>query len=261
MAWVESAMWRACAGVAMAVALCTAGFAQPAGRAFEVASVKAHEGPLYREGVYTEGIRLEGVDTVLGYIMYAYNLKWRQVSLPPAAEAAVDSSFYDVAAKAESGRLPAKDEFREMLQTLLAERVQLRVHHEQHEMPVYALVVGRNGPKFKASAPDAGATAQLHVAGRNYQIVLPQGTMADLVGMIENSGFLGRSVLDRTGLAGTYDLKLVYTPDIRPNRENPDPGDINILQAVEEQLGLKLEPLKAVMDVLVVDHVEKPTAN
>jgi len=214
-----------------------------------------------RVGVYTEGLRLDGVYTVLGYIMYAYNLKNRQVSLTGAPAAAVGDTFYDVAAKADGDRPPAQDEFRQMLQALLAERFHLQVHREQRETPVYALVVGRNGPKFQESAPNAGATAQVHVMGRNYQLVLPKGTMADLAGMIENSGFLDRMVVDKTGLTGTYGLKLTYTPDIRSNRQNPDSNDISIVQALQQQLGLKLEPQKAIMEVLVVDHAEKPSAN
>ena len=253
-------VWRICAGVALGVVLCHGQPAAPRST-FEVASVKVHQGPLVREGVYTEGIRMDGLDTVFGYILFAYHLKPRQVSWPPAAEAAVDSTFFDVTAKAEGGRPPGNDEFREMLQALLAERFKLRVHHEPQELPVYALVVGRNGPKFKASAPDASTTAQVHVMGRNDQLVIPKGTMADLAAMIESSGFLERTVLDKTGLSGTYDIKLVFTPDTRSNRESPDPGDISILQAVEEQLGLRLESRKAMLDVLVVDHVEKPAAN
>ena len=69
-------------------------------------------------------------------------------------------------------------------------------------------------------------------------------------------------VVDRTGLTGTYDVKITYTPDIRSNRTaEPDPNDISIFTAVQEQLGLKLESQKAMVEILVVDHVEKPSEN
>jgi uncharacterized protein (TIGR03435 family) len=238
-------------------------FGQPAPStpAFEVASVKPHEGPMLRSGVTVEGLRLDGLTTVLGLITFAYDLKNRQVSFTGPAVAAAGDTFYDVVAKAEGDSPPSKAEFRQMLQALLEDRFRLKVHREMRETPVYGLVVGKNGPKFKASAPDASPTAQVHVAGRNYQLIIPKATMGDLVGMIESAGFLDRSVVDKTGLTGTYDIKLTYTPDIRSNRENPDPGDISILQAVQEQLGLKLEPQKAMMELLVVDRVEKPTVN
>ena len=71
---------------------------------------------------------------------------------------------------------------------------------------------------------------------------------------------VGRPVVDRTGLAGAYDFKLEATPEYRLNRD-PDAADLSIFTAVQQQLGLKLEPQRAAVDVLVVDHVEKPSQN
>ena len=234
---------------------------QAASPAFEVASVKAHQGPMMRSGVATSGLRLDGLTTVRGLIMFAYNLKNPQVSLTGAPYAAVGDTFYDVEAKAPDGPPPSRDDFRRMLQTLLAERFHLAAHREMHDTPVYELLVGKRGPKLKPAAPDASGPSQVHVQGRNYQIVIPKGRMSDLVEMLESAGFAGRPVIDKTALAGAYEIQLTYTPDIRSNRENPQPGDISILQAVEEQLGLRLEPAKAPLEVLVVDRIEKPAAN
>jgi uncharacterized protein (TIGR03435 family) len=254
---------RTTGGAGFLLLLSFPGFGQSAapGRTFEVASVKPHEGPMNRSGVSTEGLRLDGLTTVRGLIMFAYGLTNRDVFLSGPPAAAVGDTFYDVVAKAEGNQPPTRDEFRQMLQSLLADRFKLKVHRETRETPVYELVVGKSGPKFKASATDADPMHQVKVVGRNYNLILPKATMGDLVGMLESAGFLGRNVVDKTGLSGTYDIKLTYTPDIRSNRENPDPGDIGILQAVEEQLGLKLEPQKTMTEVLVVDHAEKPTVN
>jgi uncharacterized protein (TIGR03435 family) len=257
-------MIRAIGGAILFVVMIGGAFGQPAPavRAFEVASVKLHEGPITRLGVYVSGSRLTTDTTVLGLIMWAYNLKNRQISLTGTALSAVGDNFYDVAAKAEGDGAPTRDEFRQMLRSLLADRFKLKVYTEMRETPVYELLVGKNGPKFKESAPDANAMAHVGGNGRNYELTMPKATMSDLIDMLDNSSFLGRPAFDKTGLTGTYDIKLTYTPDIRSNRESePDPTDISIFMAVQEQLGLKLDPQKAMMEMLIVDHVEKPSGN
>jgi uncharacterized protein (TIGR03435 family) len=252
------AIGRASLMVWMAAALF--GQTAPAGRAFEVASIKPHEGPLRIMGLSIKGQRLNGAETVRGLIMWAYNLKNWQVS-GPAQPSPVGDTFYDVVAKAEGDGTPTREEFRQMLQLVLADRFKLKVHREMREMPVYALVVGKNGPKFKESAPDASPGSHLAVKGRNYEWTSPKASMDDIVGGVANS-FPDRPVVDRTGLTGTYDVKMTYTPDIRSNRTaEPDPNDISIFTAVQEQLGLKLEPQKAMIEILVVDHAEKPSEN
>lgn len=211
-------------------------------------------------GVLTTGQRLNGADTVRGLIMYAYNMKNWQVS-GPAQPSPVGDDFYDVVAKAEGDAAPTKEEFRQMLQSLLADRFKLKVHREMRELPVYALVLGKNGTKFKESASDASFHGNVAVKGRNYEVTLTNASMDDVVRGIANS-FPDRPVVDRTGLTGTYDVKMTYTPDVRSNRTtDPDPNDIGIFTAVQDQLGLKLEPQKAMVEILVVDHVEKPSEN
>jgi len=211
-------------------------------------------------GVSTTGQRLNGAQTVRGLIMWAYNLKNYQLS-GPAQPSPVGDTFYDIVAKAEGDAAPTKAEFRQMLQLLLADRFKVKVHREQREMPVYALVLGKNGPKFKESAPDTEPTGNIHVNGRNYEVTLTKATMDLVVDAVANS-FPDRPVIDKTGLMGAYDVKMTYTPDVRSNRTtDPDPNDISIFTAVQEQLGLKLEPQKAMVEILVVDHVEKPSGN
>lgn len=211
-------------------------------------------------GISTSGPRLNAeCETVLGLIMYAYNLKNFQVSRTPLL--ALGDAFYDIVAKAEGDVAPTKAEFRQMLQLLLADRFKLTVHREMQEMPVYALVVGKNGLKFKESAPDASPMGHYHWTGRNNEDTIPKASMDDVVNAIANS-MLDRPVLDKTGLTGTYDIKLTYTPDRKSNRESePDLSDISIFTAVQDQLGLKLEAQKAKVQILVVDRVEKPSEN
>ena len=191
-----------------------------------------------------------------GLIMWAYNLKNYQVSFAPSISR--PDVYYDIFAKAEGDALPTEGDFRQMLQALLKDRFNLRVHREMQEMPVYALVVGKNGPKFKESAPDAIPSGYGGVNGRNQYRKVTKGTMEDLADGLQV--YAGRPVVDRTGLTGTYDYRMEATPEFRINN-NPELSDISVFTAVQEQLGLKLEPEKAPIEILVVDHIEKPSAN
>ncbi len=228
-------------------------------RTFEVVSVKVHEGPTSTMGVTTAGQRLNSIDFAAGLILYAYHLRNDQLIRTPALLAMGDT-LYEVMAKADGETTPTKEEFRQMTQALLADRFGLKVHREMRETPVYELVVGRNGPKLKASEPGASGPRRLSVSGRNYVVTMPAASMEDVIAAIENS-FPDRPVVDKTGLTGTYALTLTYTPDTRANHDNPDPADLSIFTAVQEQLGLKLEPRKAMVEVLIVDSIGKPSAN
>jgi len=144
-----------------------------------------------------------------------------------------------------------------MLQTLLADRFQLKAHMEKKPLPVYALVVGKGGPKL---AP-ADKGHRFHgVNGRNQFLEASSITMSDLADEIWNGFISDRPVVDRTGLTGTFKLRVEATPEFRING-NPQPDDLSIFIAVQEQLGLKLEPATAPIDILVVDSAQKPSEN
>jgi uncharacterized protein (TIGR03435 family) len=113
------------------------------GQSFEVASIKPHDGPMYRPGVATSGQRLTAdAAKVRTLVMYAYNVKNLQVTgtVPLLTE---DKASWDIIARAEGDTIPTRAEFRKMLQSLLAERFHLKAHREMREMPVYALVLSR----------------------------------------------------------------------------------------------------------------------
>ena len=229
--------------------------AQPA---FEVASIRTRigvpSGPLmdYR----ASGSRL----TLVGYqqkglIREAYNLEFYEIVLP--ASLADDSLYFNIVAKAPGDNTPSRAEFRLMLQTLLAERCNLRFHRESREMNVYALIVGKGGPKFKPSAPDAKQHWLTGVNGRNQSITATAYTMAELARGIRNSLGVDRPVTDKTDLTGEYDFRLEATLAYR----TPEFGDLSVFTAVKEQLGLELQPRKAPVEVLVVDRFDRPSAN
>jgi uncharacterized protein (TIGR03435 family) len=191
--------------------------------------------------------------------MEAYNLKRHEVvfSIPPPDAERV---YYDIVAKAEGETPRTRADFRRMLQALLADRFRLRFHHDSREIPVYALVLGKGGPKLRSSTPDSEYHVRIGVNGRNQFIEATKVTMDQLAAEIPNALGSDRPIVDRTGLSGTYDFKLEATLLSRINRD-PDAGDLTIFTAVQEQLGLRLEPQRMAIQVFVVDHVEKPSSN
>ena len=222
--------------------------------AFEVASIRENPGPTWRimDGYSASGARLtlEGWRP-LALIMEAYDLKRYQVSYTSS-----DYAVYDIAAKAEGDGTRTKAEFRLMLQTLLADRFNLRIHREMKELPVYAMVIGKSGVKFKESFPEKPFRGLVGVHGRNQYQEYSQGTMEMLADGID----VDKPVIDKTGLTGKYEIRLEATPEFRINN-NPQPEDIRVFDAIQQQLGLKLEAQKAMIEVLVVDHIDKPSAN
>src|SRR5579863_87934 len=227
---------------------------------FEVASVKAHEFPA---GVYVGGtggtIRISGnrvtiLGNLMGFVMAAYNLRDYQVSDAPGwTDKQGRQQDYDISATAEGEGALTMDQARRMLQTLLADRFQLRVHRETKEMPVYDLVVSKNGPKMKESAPDTKPDTNIITASSAlWKIKWSNLSMADFVSRIASN--FDRPVLDRTGLKAGYDFTLEYTrsnPELIA-RDSPD-FDNSIFTAVQEQLGLRLAPAKEPVEILVID--------
>jgi uncharacterized protein (TIGR03435 family) len=163
-------------------------------------------------------------------------------------------------AKAEGDGIPTKAEFREMMRTLLTDRFKLRVLRETREMPVYALTVDKGGAKFKESAPDASEMGHIGINGRNNLETYPKITMDHFAQQLGNAG-LDRPVVDETGLMGTYEIKLTYTPERILARGDTEPGDISVFSALQNQLGLKLVAKKGNIEMLIVEHAEKPTGN
>jgi uncharacterized protein (TIGR03435 family) len=149
-----------------------------------------------------------------------------------------------------------------MLQAVLAERFQMKVHQEDREAPIYALIVAKNGSKLK-EATEAGADSLNVERG---QIIGHSLSLQELAKGL-TGGNTGRVVVDRTGLTGKYDFTLTWTPDQGAAPPGPDGGATenvpgpSIFTAIQEQLGLKLEPAKGPVKTLVIDHIERPSAN
>jgi uncharacterized protein (TIGR03435 family) len=144
-----------------------------------------------------------------------------------------------------------------MTRTLLTERFKLTMHRETREVPVYALVIAKNGPKLKKAATDGDDGLSVNAHG----YVAKQTSVELLARQLQAQ--VGRIVLDRTGLAGAYDFKLEFTPQraLGNAGDGSEPAGPTIFTALQEQLGLKLESSKAPVEIVVIDHVEKPSEN
>jgi uncharacterized protein (TIGR03435 family) len=143
-----------------------------------------------------------------------------------------------------------------MVRKLMADRFQLKFHYEKRELPVYLLTVAKGGPKLKKGDPNEPAG----LGGGPGNLGATNATMADLAELLAH-GFLDRPVIDQTGLAGKFDLRLTWTPDEMQAATQSADAPPGLFTAIQEQLGLKLVSTKAPADVIVIDHVEKPSAN
>lgn len=179
-----------------------------------------------------------------------------------------DSETYDIEAKVSAETAP---EFRKllpmqrnpMLQSVLAGRFHLVCHFETRTLPAYALVVAKGGPKLTEVQPGTlpnGFTDPGGISADRNTIAATTAPISLLMAVLQQR--LGRPVVDRTGLTGRYTFKLNWTPASAPAPNTPD-GDqgASIFTALQEQLGFKLEATHAPVQVLVVDHIDRPTEN
>jgi uncharacterized protein (TIGR03435 family) len=257
--------------VASAALFALSAFAQSAASppAFEVASIRPSQTPQgkglpsLREDINTSAgtLTMRNV-TLTTTIRWAYKLSAYEISGPSD----LADARYDITAK--PGTPVPEDQLRLMLQALLAERFKLTFHRQAQDLPGYAIVVGKNGPKLTAA--EGGGEGSMTGAGLVFEgHKMPLTRLADIV-----SGALKAPVLDMTGLPGPYDFKL----DLRPyllnsqsanvpgvNRDTPGMTEALVdvaTSALQDELGLKLETRKVRLEVLVVDHAEKtPSEN
>jgi uncharacterized protein (TIGR03435 family) len=207
--------------------------------------------------------------TVQGVLSLAYPFDPPDMKGGPDWVRIGGGTHYDIQATTEV-RVATEEIYHQLLQTMLADRFQLRVHQETTERPVYALVPDRKGMKLKTTDPSSCVPASPEVTvtpngtacGRPYQfngrhfegIGMTTATLARFLGL-----YTGRPVIDRSGHEGMIDIQIDFTP---ANRISNDPdGPPSIFDALPEQLGLRLQPERGSVGVLVIDRVERPSEN
>lgn len=152
-------------------------------------------------------------------------------------------------------------ENRQMEQSLLADRFQLKAHFETRELPKYELVIAKGGPKLKENPDRTQGRAGISSSGIRGTAV-PMRNLIDFLMSVQDVG--GRVVINKTGLTGTYDVSLKWAPMSAGNGGAESPADADapsFFTAIEEQLGLKLVPTDGPGQVLVIDHIERPSEN
>jgi uncharacterized protein (TIGR03435 family) len=262
----------------MSFALGAASVAQTQPLAFEVASIKPNTSgrPSNVGPINAAGGRFFASDATLRMLLqFAYRppdgRTLRGIDIIDAPGWA-DTDGFDIQAKAPSEALQvSQDQMRLMVQSLLADRFRLKTHWTPREIDVYNLVVSKGGPKLKRSENQSDpprATAMPSHSG----ITLTFTDGAKSIGALADwlQPYVRRPVIDKTGLEGLFAVRLQFrleslsaVPGADPldSALPPDPSGPSIFNAVEEQVGLKFESAKASLDVLVLDHVEKPSEN
>jgi uncharacterized protein (TIGR03435 family) len=194
-------------------------------------------------------------------ITFAFDIRDHQLVGAPAW---LVTERYDIQAKAPSAEPGSSASFdanelqqvKRRLQNLLAGRFRLMVRQEIREQPLYALMVGKDGPRLQSWKE--GDERGPQIDGRTGFITCWKVDMKTLAADLSRR--LGRTVVDNTGLAGEYNFKLQYVSE-RPTRDSTDIVGPTLIDALFEQLGLKLESRRGPVEVLVIEHIERPTAN
>ena len=240
----------------------------PSAPAFDVAAIHLHESlPHEHNSIWSSpfdgNFHAENI-SVITLIDWAYETPDTRILGAPGwasstmfniearANSTVDQQMHSLTG--EEGRKWKE----KMVQALLADRFQMAMHYETRELPIYDLVVAKNGPKLGA-VQNSGSSVNVWYGRMEVQMPNSVAVLAD-----ELSKVAGRDVVDKTGIAGRYDLKLRFTPDQGPAMLNGQPipdAPPDLFTALQEQLGLKLVPEKGPVRVLVIDRISMPTAN
>lgn len=236
---------------------------------FDVATIKPNDSGAPQ----MQGLTVRGRDfatrnsSLVDLISFAYNVQTKQIVGGPEW---MDKDRYDIAAVPAQEGVPNPQQLRTMMKKLLADRFKLTFHQEKRELSAYVLTVSKNGEKLKPTqfnGPLPGLGFRPGPAG--LLMMMRNGTLEDFTSFLQTL-VLDRPVVDQTGMKGKFDLQFTFTPDdsefnghppslpTQTDATNASPG---LFEAIQQQLGLKLDAEKTPVDVMVIDHVEKPSAN
>jgi len=234
---------------------------------FDVATIKPNpSGKPSIQGLTLQGRHLIVINGSLDdLVTFAYSLHVKQVV---KATGWMDSDRYDIDAVPDQPGTPNVDQMRIMVRKLLADRFALKFHNEKRDLSAYVLSAGKTGQKLtptqiKGNLP--GFYASPGTGGLTMHLL--NGTMADFTSFLQML-VLDKPVVDQTSITGRFDCNVTFTPDQTQFNGNPPklpvkdvPDAPDLFAAIQQQLGLKLSAEKTAVDVLVIDHVEKPSPN
>lgn len=235
---------------------------------FEVATIKLSKPEQMGKGYGIRGHRVQTINTsVTDLVEFAYKVQLKQIINAPDW---MDAQKYDISGQPDVEGQPTYDQLKIMIQALLADRFKLTLHRDKKELSVFAMTIGKTGSKLKVSEESSAAahTLNFHPGAKGGLVFTARyASMHELCEALEQT-MLDRPMSDQTGLTAKYDFDLTFMPDDSMmggafSKLPPPPAGTemppSLFTAFQEQLGLKLEPSKAPVDVLVLDHVEKPS--
>jgi uncharacterized protein (TIGR03435 family) len=240
--------------------------AADANPSFEVATIKPSKPDQPGKAFLFRGNRFTTINTTLSdLISFAYDVQQKQVVGGPDW---MSTDKFDIAAQPDVPGSPNREQMKTMVQKLLTDRFQLKFHHDKKELSAYLLTVGKSGSKMKKNDSNPNGLPGLFFRQLGY-LTVQNATMKDFAQLMQ-SAVLDRPVVNQTELDGKWDFVLKWTPDesqfggmgmkVPPPSEAAD-APPPLFTAIQEQIGLKLEAGKAQVDVMALDHVEKPSEN
>jgi uncharacterized protein (TIGR03435 family) len=232
----------------------------------EVATIKPSKPEAPVKSFRMIGPRLQVTNSNLNdMIVFAYGVHPKQVAGAPAW---AETDKFDIEAKPNGEGVPTINQWRMMMRQLLTERCKLASHNEQRPLSVYLLIKSEGGSKLTRSGGDPNGRVGLSFRGRlGGDVSAYNATIGDFINFMTRYVQLDRPIIDKTGILGRYDFTLDWTPDesqfggkaIPPAEGAATPP--SLYTAIQEQLGLKLDATKTLAEVLVIDHVERPSEN
>jgi len=244
--------------------------AADANPSLEVATIKPGDPSRPGKGVTLRGTHFITINTNMNdLIAFAYGLHAKQIIGAPDW---FGTDAFDVDGVPDTPGRPSVKQMQTMMQKLLTDRCALKFHHEQKELAVYAVRLGSGGAKLSKTTAGANDLGGFGFRGLG-DLIVRDLSLAEFATWMQAT-VMDRPVVDQTGLTDKYDFTLKWTPDDsqfaqmrsavaalpKPAGDNPD-APPSLYTAVQEQLGLKIEATKAPDDVIVIDHVEKPSPN
>lgn len=221
-------------------------------QSFDVVSVHLNTSGAGRSSERTNSghVMAENI-TPSSMIQQAFGIRASQIEGAPGW---IETDKYDLNATTGTTRDLNDVELQPYWESLLATRFRMKYHRETKEMQIYSLTVAKGGPKLTENTGGGDTSTNISNSPQHSSVTSTHISMPNFAGLLARR--LDRTVLDKTGLTGSYDLKLEWSPDL-----SNDTGSASIFTALQDQLGLKLESGKGPVEIIVIDSLEKPTEN
>ena len=223
-----------------------------AAQSFDVVSVHLNTSGAGRSSERTNSGHVMAENITPGsMIQQAFGIRASQIEGAPGW---IETDKYDLNATTGTTKDLIDAELRPYWESLLTTRFRMKYHRETKEMQIYSLTVAKGGPRLTENTAGGDTSTHLTNNAQRSSLISTHISIPNLAGLLARR--LDRTVLDKTGLTGSYDLKLEWSPDL-----SEDTGAASLFTALQDQLGLKLEAAKGPVEIIVIDNLEKPTEN